>query len=258
MARLTSLFAVLFAAASLNPLAVEYDLDRPLESVSAWRYYQSSHFYAQHRCSDGQLQAVARRIQLYLSAPQKETEAELGPVLQVRLYASAVDYRKNLRFSKYRDGHYNRRLNMIVTYCDVAAQRLAEQLTLHSLADRPLRKWQRIFLAEAMSVIARGSLQSAFSDVADDKPAALMHVLYSNHWPGRSERATLKLLTRYLAERQKLEAFVQLLLEPTGTDDTGFEALESLIADDLPGLHQAIENPDKTNGNKTLRKGQTK
>ena len=39
---------------------------------------------------------------------------------------------------------------------------------------------------------------------------------------------------------------------------TGFEALESLIADDLPGLHQAIENPDKTNGNKTLRKGQTK
>ena len=258
MARLIGLLVALFAVAALQPIAVEYDLDRPLESVTAWRYYLGSHFYAQHRCSDGQLQAVARRIQLFLSAPQKEAAAELGPVLQVRLFASAADYRKNLRFSKYRDGHFNRRLNMVVTYCDVPAQRLAEQLTLHSLADRPLRKWQRVFLAEAMSVIARGSLQSAYTDVANEKPTALMQVLYSNHWPGRSERATLKLLTRYLAERQKLEAYVELLLEATGTDDTGLEALERVIADDLAGLNQNIENPGKTNGNKTLRKGQTK
>jgi hypothetical protein len=256
MARLIVVSIAFFSA--LHPIAVEYDLDRPLESPASWRYYQGSHFYAQHRCGDAQLQAIGRRIQRFLEAPEKQRSAELGPVLQVRLYASAADYRKNLKFSKYRDGHFNRRLGIIVSYCDVPAQRLAEQMTLFALADKPLRKWQRVFLAEILPVLAGRHLQNAFGDVGKDKPAALLPVLYSNHWPGRSERATLRLLATHLADRQLLEPFVERLLEASGADDTGRELLESLTTGDIGQLADSIAGTAVPNGNKTLRKGQTK
>lgn len=256
MARL--IVCLLAFVPALHPIAVEYDLDRPLESPGTWRFHQSSHFYAQHRCGEAQLQAIGRRIQRFLEAPEKQRAAELGPVLQVRLYASAADYRKNLKFSKYRDGHYNRRLGIIVSYCDVPAHRLAEQMTLYALADKPLRKWQRVFLAEVIPVLAGRNLQNAFDDVGKDKPAALLPVLYSNHWPGRSERATLRLLAIHLADRQLLEPFVERLLEAAAADDTGLELLESLTEGNIAPLAESIAGAAAANGNKTLRKGQTK
>jgi len=259
MARLIAAFLTATFGSVLAAMAVEYDLDKPLDTYTKWRYYTNSHFYAQHRCSDGQMHLHARRIQNYLEAPAKRPEPEIGPQLQVRLYASAADYRRNLKFSKYRDGHYNRRLNLIVTHCDVSALLLAEQLNLHALAEKPLRKWQRIFIAETLALIARGNVQTVFADADKDRPVALMHVLLSNHWPGRNERATLRRLALALAGRQQLEIFIERLIEPTTADDTGLETLESLFSGESRTILETLGDgtPD-TKANKTLRKGQTK
>lgn len=259
MARLTAIFFAAAITSALVAVAAEYDLDKPLDSPGKWRYYQGSHFYAQHRCSDGQMQRMARDIQNYLNAPAKLPEAEIGPVVQVRLYASAADYRRNLKFSKYRDGHFNRRLNLIATYCDVSAVLLAEQLNLHALAAKPLRKWQRIFIAETMPMIARNKAQGAFADAEKDTPAGLMQVLLSNHWPGRSERATLRRLAIFLNDRKSLDQFIALLIEPATADDTGLEALEGLFPGELNAIAEAIgQSGQNAKANKTLRKGQTK
>jgi len=259
MARLITFIYLLGCASTLAAVAVEYDLDKPLDSPAKWRYYTNSHFYAQHRCGDAQMRLHARRIENYLGAPSRESEPEIGPLLQVRLYASAADYRRTLKFSKYRDGHYNKRLNLIVAYCDVSAILLAEQLNLHALAQKPLRKWQRVFIAELLPLVSQNRVFGAFADAEKDKQAKLLAVLLSNHWPGRSERATLRRLAILLAERQQLEAFMQKLIEPVTADDTGLETLEALFPD---GIQSILESPGEgssgAKGNKTLRKGQTK
>lgn len=259
MARLIPFICLLCCASTLAAIAVEYDLDKPLDLPGKWRYYTGAHFYAQHRCNDAQMRLHARRIENYLGAPSRESDPEIGPLLQVRLYASAADYRRHLKFSKYRDGHFNKRLNLIVSYCDVSAILLAEQLNLHALAAKPLRKWQRVFVAELLPLVSQNRVFAAFADAEKDKRAKLLAVLLSNHWPGRTERASLRRLAILLAERQQLEVFLEKLIEPVTADDTGLETLEALFPE---GIQSLLESPGEGNldakGNKTLRKGQMK
>ena len=108
-------------------------------------------------------------------------------------------------------------------------------------------------------MIARDKAQGAFADAEKDTPAGLLQVLLSNHWPGRSERATLRRLAIFLNDRKSLDQFIALLIEPVTADDTGLEALEGLFPGELNAIVESIgRDAQNAKANKTLRKGQTK
>lgn len=254
MARLITCLLLLLATAAARAIAVEYDLDKPLDSPQAWKYYRTPQFYVQHKCGKERLIGVIGRISRFMQDKTgQNVEIDGGVPLQIRLYPNAAQYRRALRFSQYRDGHFNKRQNLVTSHCEVSATVLAEQLNLYWLADSNLRNWQRIFVAELLARMGRNSVGTAFADTGKDKPAPLMAVLLSNQTPGRAERATLRQLTLFLMERKRLEEFLTLVVEPPTLDDTGLEILEHLFPGEFPAIVERFGE-----ANKPLRKGQLK
>ncbi len=257
MARLIVAALALLLSQAAQAIAVEYDLDKPLGSPELWKYYRAPQFYIQHACGKERLNAIAERISRFMQDKTGQNSTVEGEAqLQIRLYANAAQYRRALRFSKYRDGHFNARLTLLTSHCDAGPVTLAEQLNLYWLADSHLRKWQRIFIAEILAYDSRNSLRAAFADAIKDKPAPLLQVLLSNQTPGRTERAALRQLALFLSEKKRLDEFLAMLLEPPSADDTGLEILERLF----PGESATILDQlgQAANPNKTLRKGQSK
>jgi hypothetical protein len=253
MARLIAISILLFAHAAARAMAVEYDLDKPLDSPQTWKYFRAPQFYVQYRCGKERISNIVARVSRFMQdRTGQNVEIDEKVALQIRLYANAVQYRRALRFSQYREGHFNARLNLVTSHCEVSAGTLAEQLNLYWLSDKALRKWQRIFVAEVLALTGRNA-SGAFADAAKDKPAPLLQVLLSNQTPGRAERAMLRQLTLFLIERKRLDEFLTLLIEPPTNDDTGLEVLEQLFPKEFPAI---LERFSETN--RTLRKGQVK
>lgn len=250
---------LLLTAAAFNPLlkppaaiAVEYELDGPLDLGRKWGFVREGNFFVQHQCGEEGGKSAAQKIKKLL---EKETPLSLvaAPMrpLQVRLQAGLGAYRRAFRFSKERHAHYDERLSLITSYCGVSGAILEEHIILHRLAETPLRLWQKIFIAETLPYLDTGDSTRPFADAAKIKPSPLRFVLLSNHRPEKSERATLRQLAAFLQKEKRIREFLSALLTWRGFDDTATEILESLFSTNIGDLEERITPgaTDKTPNN---------
>lgn len=246
-------FPFLFFSGALFGIAVEYDLDRPLEFKLGWNFLRADDIYLQHQCNT----ATAARHQRHAVAYVATMREKLGvttasEVLQVRLHANAQLYRNRMKFSREREGHYNASLNILTSHCGAPDAIIEQQLILYILRDEPLRKWQKIFIAE---VLLGNASRPFFPGSAKAVPSPLHQVLLSNHTPEKPELATLASLARYLQKMGKLEEFTLALARDRGFDDTGMEILEKLCGEPIASLQAKLADKAAAPGrNNTLRK----
>lgn len=239
---------------SVNALPVESRVDKPLDLSHPWRYYRQEAVYVQHLCPLGVVKTmVARARNLHMRLGNTFNEHEVELPLQIRLYASAAEYRRTFRFSRYRDGHYNPELNLVVAHCGIALPVFEEQLALAWLKNAQLRWWQRHLLAEMLPYLD-GSGAARTRKKNDPKEIApLVTVLLSDHPLGEAEKNALENLVRYLAKKNKLRDFLLGLYAYRHTDDTGIELIDELA----PGFAWAILRQQENlfiESNNTLRK----
>lgn len=221
----------------LEAIAVEYELDGPLDMKQKWRFIRDDNFFVQHQCSEAQGKRAAQKIRKFFDKASPFSALKDTPAhLQVRLLPGFDSYRKNFKFSKDRRAHYDERLSLITSYCSVSTVALEEQLVLHRLSGTRLRLWQKVFLAEIIPAMEN----NPFSDAAKAKPVPLRTLLLSNHRPEKAERATMRKLALFLRQEKKLDDFTQALLAWQGFDDTGMDILEAMFPEGLRALEAKI------------------
>lgn len=231
----------------LDAIAVEYELDGPLDLKQKWEFVRDTNFFIQHQCGPERGKAWALKInQLFEKQTLLRQTTEAADHLQIRLFAGLGAYRKAFRFSRERQAHYNGRLKLIVSYCGAAAAIVEEQLILHMLSHAQLRAWQNFFLAETLPYLENTGQPPGFADAAKQKPKPLQQVLLSNHRPDREERATLRALTLFLFKEKKLRFFCEALLRWRGFDDTGIEILEDMFSGGIQALEKQITPVNNT------------
>ncbi len=229
-------------------IAVEYELDGPLDLKQKWGFVREEMFFLQHQCGEDRGRANAKRIKKLIGkdSPLKAVEPPMR-LLQVRLLPGFDAYRRTFKFSKDRHGHYDEKISLMTSYCGASAAVLEEQLILHRLAETPLRLWQKIFIAETLP----GS--NPFSDAAKVKPRPLRFVVLSNHRPEKAERATLRRLALFLQKEKKLDEFIAAIIRGRGFDDTGMEILETMFPGGLKALEERVTPPEPAkSANNTL------
>ena len=218
------------AGFALRAQPFESEMDKPLDLSKRWSFYRDETTYLQHRCSAER----ARRIALIAEKFFRKAENYLGQrelilPLHLRIYADEKEYRRTLRFSRYREAHYNPRLHIVTAHCGISSTALEEQLALFWLAEAGLRTWQRLLLAEALPRMEQIESFRLATDKQGAKTAPLVQVLLSDHTPEEHERQTLAALVARLAATGKLREFlVGIYRCPTG-DDTGLDVLEELF-----------------------------
>lgn len=252
MAIVKKILWIFLSAGALQGIAVEYNLDKPIDFKLGWSFLLGSEIYLQHQCSTPTATQLGQHMLDYIRAVHKKLGVD-SPVqpLQVRLHANAQVYRNRMRFSREREGHYNADLNILTSHCGVGHATLDQQLVLYLLRDEPLRTWQKVFIAE---VLPGKGYRTLFADAAKAKPAPLESVMLSNHTPGKAERALLAKLGRYLQKTNMLEEFALALAHSRAFDDTGMEILERLTGESVAAIQTALaeKSPDKRRNN-TLR-----
>ena len=247
-------------AATHNPwiempaaIAVEYELDAPLDMKQKWSFVRDESFFIQHQCGEEGGKSAAQKIRKLLNK-ESPLKAILTPMrhLQVRLLAGLGAYRRTFRFSKERHAHYDEKLDLITSYCGVSGAILEEHIILHRLAEAPLRVWQKIFIAEMLPYLDTSGKFLPFYDAAKITAKPLRYVLLSNHRPEKPERATLRQLAAFLQKEQKTREFLTALLNWRGFDDTGTEILENMFSTGIQKLEERItpaeteKNPNNT------------
>ncbi|MFO1471167.1 MAG: hypothetical protein U1F27_09035 [Turneriella sp.] len=246
-------FPFLFFSGALSAIAVEYDLDRPLDFKLGWIFLRTDDIYLQHQCSAATAARHQRHAVEYIATMREKLNVTATPeVLQIRLHANAQLYRNRMKFSREREGHYNSSLNILTSHCSAPEAIIEQQLILHILRDEPLRKWQKIFIAE---VLPGNAGRPFFRSSAKAVPSPLYRVLLANHTPEKPELATLASLARYLQKMGKLEEFALTLARDRGFDDTGMEILERLCGERIAALEaRLIDKAAAAKRNNTLRK----
>jgi hypothetical protein len=229
---------------AVSAIAVEYELDNPLDLKQKWGFVRRENFFVQHQCGEERGKAEAARIEKLLQKELNFPESQAGRLLQVRLWPGHDAYRRAFKFSKDRHAHYGEHLNLITSYCGTASDILEEHLILYRLSAAPLRPWQKIFLAEILPYLENKSGINPFPDTARNKPKPLGYVLLSNHRPEKPERASLRRLALFLQKNKKLEEFILALLNERRFDDTGVEILEKMFPEGLKILEEKITPPD--------------
>lgn len=228
---MTALLVPLFA------IAVEYELDGPLDMKQGWKFIREEIFFVQHQCTEERGKTAAKKIRKFFEKTSPLSALKDTPAhLQVRLLPGFDAYRRTFKFSKERRAHYDEKLALLTSYCSVSTTALEEQLVLHRLAGTRLRLWQKVFLAE----IIPAPEGSPFSDAAKVKPVPLRSLLLSNHRPEKAERATMRRLALFLQQEKKLEDFTKALIAWQGFDDTGMDILESMFSEGLRALEAKI------------------
>jgi hypothetical protein len=219
----------------LFAIAVEYELDGPLDMKQKWGFVRGENFFVQHQCGEEAGKNYTKRIKKLIEkeSPLRSVEPPMR-LLQVRLLPGFDSYRRTFRFSKDRHGHYDEKLSLLTSYCGAATAILEEQLILHRLAETPLRLWQKIFIAETLA------WSNPFTDATTGKPKPLRFVLLSNHRPEKAERATLRRLALFLQKGKKMDEFISALIRWRGFDDTGMEILETMFPEGLKVLEERI------------------
>lgn len=225
----------------LLTIAVEYELDGPLDMKQKWRFVREDIFFVQHQCSEEQGKAAARKIGRFFSKPSPLSAVKETPAhLQVRLLPGFDAYRKAFKFSKDRRAHYDERLGLLTSYCAASASVLEEQLVLHRLAGTKLRFWQKVFIAEVIPLLQGNNVIAPFGDAAKVKPVPLRSLLLSNHRPEKGERAAMRRLALFLQQEKKLEDFIKALVAWQGFDDTAMDILEGMFPEGLRTLEAKI------------------
>lgn len=246
MAILKSWPLLILVPCALGALAVEYELDGPLDLKQRWQFLRRPDFFVQHQCPPPKLARIDEQVQEFLIAPKlwRLTPVPQKP-LQLRVYASAEKYRNEMHFSQDRQGHFNIQRNLVVTHCNAPRTILDEQLMLYALSTSRLRQWQRIFIAETLPRLEEKARPAFFSDAAKEPSAKLRYLLLSNHVPGKGERATMRALAHLLWEEGELRRFVKLLVAGSKSDDTGIEALEKIFSKNIKTIEKQMQKePD--------------
>ena len=237
----------------MHPVAVEYQLDRPLDFKMGWSFRRGDEIYLQHQCAP----ATAARLQRHMLDYNAAMRGKFGipltaDVLQVRLHANAQVYRNRMKFSREREGHYNATLNILTSHCGASTATIEQQLILYLLRDEPMRTWQRVFIAE---VLPGNGRRNFFNDSDKAKATSLGQVMLSNHTPGKNDRALLTRLAAYLQKKDKLEEFALALARDRSFDDTGMEILEKISGEPMSELQAKLaDKPSAARRNNTLRK----
>jgi hypothetical protein len=253
MGLLKPIVLFLIATRSLWVIAVEYQIDPPLDLTHKWKFARHADYYVQHQCSQRNIDLVTIALRDALTS----LELRFGKIilktpLQLRFFANAHEYRKAHHFSRSRDGHFNPILNIVSTHCFVAKELFTETLVLYYLAGTNLRPWQRIFAAETLRFADDRTKVDSFTDAKRENPELLTNVLLSNYTPGIRERATLRQLAELLATRGRLSEFLTLLIAKPQADDTGIDLLESILGTDIRDIQNALLTSEKASNN-TLR-----
>jgi len=224
------MLGLVLAGAGLRAQPFESEMDKPLDLSKRWSFYRDETTYLQHQCSAGRAKKIAALVQKFFARAEMHLERrELVLPLQLRVYSGADTYRRTLRFSRYREAHYNPRLHIVTAHCGISSTALEEQLALFWLAEAGLRTWQRLLLAEALPRMEQIESFRLATDKQGAKTAPLVQVLLSDHIPEEHERQTLAALVARLAANGKLREFlVGIYRCPTG-DDTGLDVLEELF-----------------------------
>lgn len=236
------LLALALFATGISAQPVESIMDRPLDLAQRWSFYRDKTVYVQHQCSATRAREIAVTAQKFFESAAAHLERrELALPLQLRIYADAEQYRRKLRFSRYREAHFNPSLVLVTAHCGISAAALEEQLGLFYLADAGLRTWQRLLLAEALPRFGRLERFRLKTDKPAKKRASLLQVLLSDHPLESHERQTLAALVARLACRGKLKDFLIGLYRDRAADGTGLDTLEALfpgIAGDILTNHE--------------------
>ena len=250
---MTRIFLGCLFTAALHPIAVEYQLDRPLDFKLGWRFLRGDEIYLQHQCSPATAAHHQRHAMDYIAAMREKLGTSSGTeALQMRLHANAQVYRNRMKFSREREAHYNATLNILTSHCGASNTTIEQQLILYLLRDEPLRTWQRVFIAE---VLPGNGKRTFFSDSGKAKTAPLAPVMLSNHTPAKADRALLARLAAYLQKNGKLEEFALALARDRSFDDTGTEMLEKITGEPVAALQvKFADKPPVTGRNNTLRK----
>lgn len=250
---MTRFFLVCLLAAAAHPIAVEYQLDKPLDFKLGWSFLRGDEIYLQHQCSPAIAARHQRHAMDYIAAMREKLGiTSATEALQMRLHANAQTYRNRMKFSREREAHYNAALNILTSHCGAANTTIEQQLILYLLRDEPLRTWQRVFIAE---VLPGDGKRIFFSDSGKAKAAPLGQVMLSNHTPGKADRALLARLAAYLQINGKLEGFALALARDRSFDDTGMEILERTSGEPVGALQAKFANkPPAAGRNNTLRK----
>lgn len=241
MALISWRLPIYFFPFALGAMAVEYELDPPLDLKQKWFFLKQSDFFIQHQCAASKINRIDEQVQEFLAAPKlwHLTPQPFKP-LQMRIYAGAERYRSEMRFSQDRQGHFNAQRNLIVSHCNVSKTILEEQLMLYVLSKSPLRRWQKIFIAESLSRLGEKGKPVFFADAQKTERVKLRYLLLSNHAPGKKERATMRALAATLYGAQKLRTFVKLLVRDYRFDDTGAEALEKIFEKNIDDIDKNL------------------
>lgn len=234
-------FLLVLVPFAISALAVEYELDGPLDLKQRWQFLRRSDFFVQHQCAAPKLARIDERVQEFLLAPKlwRLTPIPQKP-LQLRIYAQAEKYRAELHFSQDRQGHYNMQRNLIVTHCNVPKLILDEQLMLYALSTSRLRQWQKIFIAETLPRLEENARPVFFPEAEKEQMMKLRFLMLSNHVPGKRERATMRYLANFLWEQGELRRFLKLLVADSKSDDTGIEALEKIFSKSIKTIEKEI------------------
>lgn len=224
------LAAMFLSASVLKALPVESEMDKPLNLAERWSFYRDDRVYIQHQCSARRAQEIGNLTdQFFLRAAETLGNREPVLPLQLRIFATVAQYRRTLRFSQYREAHYNTRLRMVTGYCGIAKGVLQEQLALFWLADANLRPWQRYLLAEALALPEHRARLRLTAGSVGIKPAPLAQVLLGGQIPDESERKALAELLQKISATGKLKEFLTGIYDNRTDDDTGLDVLEELF-----------------------------
>jgi hypothetical protein len=227
------LLALAFIARGVTAQPVESEMDKPLDLSKRWSFYSDDTVYLQHQCSASRARAIAVVAQKFFMRAEAHLERrELVLPLQLRIYAGADQYRRTLRFSRYREAHYNPRLGVVTAHCGISATVLEEQLALFWLSEAGLRTGQRLLLAEALPRMEQLDRFRLKTDKPAKKAASLLQVLLSDHPLESHERQTLAGLVAKVAATGKLHDFLTGLYRDRDADGTGLDTLEELF----PGI----------------------
>jgi hypothetical protein len=232
------------AGFGLRAQPVESEMDKPLDLSKRWSFYRDETTFLQHRCSGKRARSIALiAAKFFRKAENYLGQRELILPLHLRIYADAEEYRRTLRFSRYREAHYNPRLLIATAHCEISATLLEEQLALFWLADAGLRTWQRLLLAEALPRWEKLNRFRLRIVNPTKKRAPLLHVLLSDHTPEPEEQQTLAEFVAQLVASGRLKDFLTKLYRERDADDTGLDALEAIF----PGITRdllSLREPD--------------
>ena len=250
---MTRIISSCLFTASLSAIAVEYNLDKPLEFKLGWSFLRTDDIYLQHQCNAATAARHRRHVLDYTATMRGKLGLASGTeTLQMRLHADARMYRNRMKFSREREAHYNSARNILTSHCGASNAAIEQQLILYLLRDEPLRTWQRIFVAE---VLPGNGKSNYFGDSARKEPAALAEVMLSNHTPGKADRALLARLAAFLQKSGKLQEFALALARDRSFDDTGMEILELTTGMPISALQAKLADKPVANGhNNSLRK----